>query len=1200
MIRLMYSSRTLALCLLTFLCLQAQGEELRLLGRSVADGYQVKLKEDDWRWLRQKRVITLGVSIPDYPPFDVLSNGRDYEGITADYAQLVGNLLSLHVKVQAFNSRDAALAALKDRSIDILGTANEYDTSLKKIVLSAPYATDQPVLAARIGNTAKIDMRLDGLRLAMSYHYLPEASVRAQYPKAKLQLYPSTLEAIGAVAFGQADVSLGDAIATQYLINRSYLNNVQLVNFARIDAAPFAFALASEEQVLRRAVNSALAAIPEGEKIAIRERWGADEVDLSDGPLQLTLAEQRWVERHPKVKVVINDNFLPFTFRDKQGDLTGISADILDRVSVRTGLRFEIYRAGPVKDMVELVNRGEAEMLAAFTPSTQREMQLRFTRPYFITSFVLVSREDGTKPQTLEDFRGKTVALVQGNSLRDYIAQHYPDIELIDTESSPEAMDLVARGRVEGAINPLISARYLIGRQYAGKLRITSTVGPEPAHVAFATARGSLELHAILDKALLSISPSEMASITRRWRGEIVVGDTYWARYGDVIVLGFAIAAISLSLALLWVHSLRRQIRMRSVAERALSDQIEFMNVLIDGTPHPIYVRDRHGRLMTCNTSYLELLGKRREDALGKLVTDGILESAEEAKEYAANYERVMASGEPEVGDHRLTLPGGEVLTIYHWVLPYRGNHGNVESIIGGWIDISERQRLLDAQQEARSAAESANRAKTTFLATMSHEIRTPMNAIIGMLELAQKKSDNGIIDRFALDVASNSARGLLDLIGDILDIARIESGKLTLNPERANLHSLTESTLRVFEGLARQKGIGLSLDCSGETTTDVLVDPLRFRQVLSNLIGNAVKFTDQGEVKVVYRASIEDKNLAVQVQIADSGQGIASEELPRLFSPFSQASNAQSLPGGTGLGLAISRTLCEMMGGSLELTSQLGIGTRVTIDLHLTMLDEITLCTFVEPEVIVNEGLPLNVLVVDDYPANRLLLTQQLSYLGHQVRDAEDGAHGLRAWRNGRFDVVITDCNMPILNGYDLTRAIRLHEQEESLERCVVLGFTANAMPEERQRCLDAGMDDCLFKPITLDDICVRLIGVKRQHSAVSKGGAFDLPYLKKLTRGDDLILRGLLRDLEGSMLEDRGRIARLTANGDNSELVELAHRIKGGARLARAMQLLHVCENLEILCKADASAMERDHAVALVCAAMDELLTDLDTQLS
>lgn len=1185
-------------CILIFMLPHARAEELRLIGRSSVDGYRVELSNDDWSWLREHKVLRLGITTPDYPPLDVLSNQSDYEGIAADYAALIGELLNLRIELKLFGGRKEAIQALKEREIDLLSTANEYDTS-EGVVLSLPYATDQPVLAARAGDESVLSPELNGVRLAMAYHYLSETSVRTHYPKARLQLYPSTLAAMGAVAFGQADVYLGDAIATDYLINRSYLNNVRLVNFAKINAAPFAFALNKDDSRLLRVVNRALEAIPERVRMLILRRWDADRSSIPDSRLQLTQAEEQWVEQHPVVKLAINETSLPFTFFDESGKFRGISADVLDRVSQRTGLHFEVNRVGTLQEIASSVASGESDMVPAFSSSIQSDGNLSLTRPYFSSAFVLVCRVSSNQ-LTLNDLSGKVLALVRGIYLNEYLRKHFPNIKLIEVADAAEGMEMVASGRADATINSLIGARYLIFQRYSGKLRITSTVGTSPGQAAFATARGSIELISILNKALLSISPSEMADLTQRWSGEVVVSDSYWSRHGALIFKGVIAGGLALGMVLIWVYWLRRQIRSRIQAEQALSDQMEFMRVLVDGTPHPIYVRDRQSRLVSCNASYLKRLNVRLEEVIGKRVVDGALVSPEEANCYESIYEQVMTSGEPNIGDRQLTLSTGEVLTIYQWVLPFRSSEGVMEGIICGWIDISERKTLLDAEQEARDAAESANRAKTTFLATMSHEIRTPMNAILGMLELAQKKSDQGIVDRKALEVASSSAHGLLELIGDILDIARIESGKLSLNPERANLRVLTESTLSVFEGLARQKQLGLHFDCIGDTTVDVQVDPMRFRQVLSNLIGNAIKFTDKGEVRVEYRAEAVGHELAARVEVIDSGKGISTEDLSRLFAPFSQAGNSQTSPrSGTGLGLAISRTLCEMMGGSLSLSSELGRGTRVVIQLRLPLLGNSKPCTPSMPVEAAEEGPSLNVLVVDDYPANRLLLAQQLSYLGHQVQDAEDGAQGLHAWRHGQFDVVITDCNMPILNGYDLARAIRKQEHEEGLDHCVIFGFTANALPEERQRCLDAGMNDCLFKPITLEELRSYLIGIVPSTKSESVTSTFDLAYLQQLTLGNKEALSGLLKDLRRSVIEDRNRLAEFSPETNNHQIAELAHRIKGGARLARAELLLGACEHLESVCRIDTTRDQKQSAVTAVCEALDNLASEIEIQL-
>lgn len=242
---------------------------------------------------------------------------------------------------------------------------------------------------------------------------------------------------------------------------------------------------------------------------------------------------------------------------------------------------------------------------------------------------------------------------------------------------------------------------------------------------------------------------------------------------------------------------------------------------------------------------------------------------------------------------------------------------------------------MLEQLRQAKDDAERASRAKSTFLAVMSHEIRTPMNAVIGLLEMALEESHHGHSDSQALEAAHGSAIGLLDLIGDVLDISRIESGHMTLQPVACNLVELVRATLRVFEGSARLKGLALAALLPASPTW-LLVDPLRFKQVLSNLLSNAIKFTDQGQVDVSLAIAPIDASLfRVTLQIKDSGVGISSIDQTRLFTTFSQVDGRQARQG-AGLGLVISRELCELMGGELNLNSIEGLGTQVEVHLSL------------------------------------------------------------------------------------------------------------------------------------------------------------------------------------------------------------------------------------------------------------------------
>ena len=1026
---------------------EPQVQSMRLLGRSNVDAYQLALEQTDRNWLKQKGTLHLGISVPDYAPFDITANGQDFEGLTADYVQLLSQLLRVNISVKRYASRPLALEALKRGELDLLSSANGFEAQDRQLVLSLAYADDSPVLVTRSGDPHALPMDLAGKRLAMLDHYLPPDKVAAFYPQATVKLYPSTLAAIGAVAFGQADVYLGDFISTNYLINKNYLNNVQLADFSRIEVSPFSFALARENTRLLRLVNVALTAIPASDRMTIAHRWSSDGQQInSQSQLELMPSEQRWLDEHPRLKVAINDQYLPLSFFDEQGVFKGVSADVLSKISSRTGIEFDVVKGQSVENLIQLVNSGEADLIGAFTPSSDRQSLLRFTRPYLTTPFVLITRLGLQSPGTLDEMASRRLVLVKGNMLREFLSRHYPRIQLLEVDNAAEAMKMVAQGKADAAINALISARYLISSRFSQQLHITSTVGTQPAQIGFATPHGVPELNAILDKALLSITPEEMSLLTNRWRGDTLDGDSYWLRNRAAIIEGFALAAVLLLGALGWIAYLRRT--------------------------------------------------------------------------------------------------------------------------------IARRQQLMEQLQAAKQDADEANRAKTTFLATMSHEIRTPMNAVIGMLELAMKKADQGVMDRFAIEVASGAAHELLDLIGDILDIARIESGHLSLNPVRANVQALVEAVVRVFDGLARQKHLSLVCELPTQAAvTDVLIDPLRFKQVVSNLLSNAIKFTDEGQVRLILRLvpGHDEQHVSICLRVEDSGIGISPDDQQRLFNPFAQASNnAQSARSGSGLGLVISRTLCEMMGGSLQLSSVAGVGTQVEILLEVLRLESPQPSVAVQAERLASRS--LNILVVDDYPANRMLLSQQLTFLGHRVIDAENGALGLAAWRSTAFDVVMTDCNMPVMNGYELTRAIRVQEQALSLEPCLIFGVTANAQPEEIERCHKAGMDDCLFKPISLKDLGACLESTAADVNApVLAEGEIDLNYLKQLSQGNDTLVDELLVTLARSNSQDQLRLVELFLNDDRPGLIALAHGIKGGARLIGAHALIECCEQLEAACQSN-----------------------------
>ncbi|MFZ5937023.1 hybrid sensor histidine kinase/response regulator [Pseudomonas putida] len=1154
---------------LTLACnlVQASSHEVvpfTLLARSSTMPLSPQLTEQQQHWLQGRQALILGTSAPDYPPFDITSGGQIYQGLTAEYASLISKALNLPIQVMRYPHRQAALQALKRGEIDLLGSANGYEAATEGLTLSHPYAVDQPVLVTREDEPRALSGGLNGMRLGMLYHYLPQEVVHAAYPKAEVLVFGSSTQALNAVAFGQADVFFGDTISTHYQLNRGHLPRLRIASFGQHENFGFSFAMRAEDEQLKELVNATLDRQSGAVRTSILKRWSAgSELLLSDRQLQLTPEEEHWLLSHPVMQVAIDETASPLSYFDGNGHFRGITADLLDLIRLRTGLRFEVQRANGIADMLARLESGRVSMIAALASDGSTDKRLHLSRPYLESPHVLVTRAQDEQYGSLEKLNGRRVAISRYSNLDDLLTTRFPQIGWIDTESPFYSVALLNSGAVDAVITPLIDANHALASNT--NLIIRSTVGSEPAIFSMATRDQDMPLASILDKALLSISPEELGVINNRWRGYDLHEDASWSTLRRLILKVLLGTGVLLLLALIWNARLRGQIKQRQRAERALNDQLEFMGALLNGTPHPMYVRDREGRLQSCNASYLEAVQSGLEEVIGRRLDESLFAGAENIRQIQADYQQVMAAGVPLIIDRPLRLRDREI-TIYHWILPYRDSLGEVQGIIGGWIDISERRKLVQELREAKRLADDANRAKSTFLATISHEIRTPMNAVIGMLELALRRALQGQADPASLEVAHHSARDLLGLIGDILDIVRIESGHLSLSPEAVDPAVLVESVGRVFDGQARQKGLALDISISPSARCHGLLDPLRFKQVLSNLVSNAIKFTEQGQVHVTLHLREEGPGSppTLELEVRDSGIGIHDDDLQRLFNPFVQANpHSPGARAGTGLGLAICRSLCEMMGGNLSIKSLPGLGTQVRLLMPLERVDA-PACPAFEVEEVEAPAPGLKVLVIDDHPANLLLMAQQLSYLGLSHASASNGREGLDKWRNVPFDVLVLDCNMPHMNGYQLATTVRSEERQSGRPRCVILGYTANAQPEVRQKCLSAGMDDCLLKPISLRTLSQRLAKIA-PHRRQAIAPLFNLAGLAGIVGNNASSRARFLTAVHTSLQEDLAMLMDLDPHHQAAEIREQAHKILSAARLLEAKGMMKACKALE-----------------------------------
>ena len=525
--------------------------------------------------------------------------------------------------------------------------------------------------------------------------------------------------------------------------------------------------------------------------------------------------------------------------------------------------------------------------------------------------------------------------------------------------------------------------------------------------------------------------------------------------------------------------------------------------------------------------------------------------------------------------------------------------------------------------ERAEAAADAANQAKSAFLAAMSHEIRTPMNGVLAMLELlGLSRLDSE--QRHRLQVARDSSHSLLHVVNQILDFSKIEAGMIELNPEPTSIAVILDEVHELYASAASGKNLSLTVSVDPRISPAVNVDPLRLRQVLNNFVSNALKFTSEGSVAV--NATLSERRDGCDIvafAVIDTGIGISPQSQKKLFQPFVQAeADTTRRFGGTGLGLAICRQLADLMGGAIDIDSDIGRGTTMRLTVPLPTADSsevrsddaeagpVTAAVLAArpaaPSIEAAAAEGSLILVVDDHSTNRMIMASQLKLLGYACETAADGREGFELWQSGRFGLVFTDCHMPEMDGYELTAAIRRVEADDGSARTPIVACTANAMEGEAETCLAAGMDDYLPRPIELRALLTALnrwlplrtadaparpqpIETPAAPAALTAGDDDEPPLdrgkLAELSGGDEQLEREFLADFRQASDVDAIELAAAIKSANQEQITRVAHRMKGASAMVGALPLAAICRRIETASRAGDAAAVAAETASLQC---------------